>query len=110
MDNSALIIALTGYVIVFSALFVLWLIFAFLPRLLTFHIKIKFKKHKNETACDKCGEFITGQENAVIAAAVYLYLSELHDEESMTMTIKKVKKDYSPWSSRVYTINAFQRR
>lgn len=110
MNSSAFTIAIVGYIIVFSALVVLWLVFANLPKLLTVHLKLKFKKRKDVEVCDQCGEFITGAENAAIAVAIHLYFSQLHDEESTRMTITKVKKDYSPWSSRVYSINAFQRK
>ncbi len=110
MDSSAFTIAIVGYTIVFAALVILWFVFANLPKLLTFHIKVKLKKRKNgDEICEKCGEFITGQENAAIAAAIYLYFSQLHDEENAVMTIKKVKKDYTPWSSKIYTVNAFSR-
>ena len=37
---------------------------------------------------------ITGDENAAIAAALYLFFSELHDEEKYVMTIKKVSRNY----------------
>ncbi len=109
MDSSALIIAVVGYTIVFVALVILWLIFANLPRLFLLFRKWKYKLGQKDHDCDKCDEFITGQENAAIAVALFLYFNELHDEESTLMTIKKVKKDYSPWSSKVYTTNAFQR-
>jgi len=110
MDSSAYIIAIVGYVIVFAALLVLYFVFSNLPKLLTFITKLQFKKNKDNKDCDKCGEYITGQENAAIATAIFLFFNELHDDESSRMTIKKVKKDYSPWSSRVYTINSFQRK
>ena len=109
MDSSALIIAVVGYTIVFIALVILWLIFANMPRLFIVFRKWKYKLENKEHDCDKCDEFISGQENAAIAVALYLYFNELHDDESTKMTIKKVKRDYSPWSSRVYTINSFQR-
>jgi len=109
MDSSAYIIAIVGYVIVFMALLVLYVVFSYLPKLLTFYTKLRFKRNKKNDNCEKCGEYITGQENAAIAAAIFLYFEELHDDESSMLTIKKVRKDYSPWSSRVYTINSFQR-
>jgi len=109
MDSSSYIIAVVGYSIVFAALVILWFVFANLPKLLTFHLKIKLKKKRDAEVCDKCGEFISGQENAAIAAAIHLYFSQLHDEENMTITIKKVRKDYSPWSSKIYTVNVFKR-
>ncbi len=46
MDSSAYTIAIVGYSIVFAALLVLWLIFANLPKLLSMHIRLKFKRKK----------------------------------------------------------------
>ena len=40
----------------------------------------------------------------IIYAALYLFFSELHDEEKYVMTIRKVSKTYSPWSSKIYGI------
>ncbi len=47
---------------------------------------------------------MTGEENAAIAAALYLFFSELHDQEKYVMTIRKVSRTYSPWSSKFYNI------
>jgi Na+-transporting methylmalonyl-CoA/oxaloacetate decarboxylase gamma subunit len=41
---------------------------------------------------------------AAIALAIHMYKSELHDQESFTITLKKVSKIYSPWSSKIYTL------
>jgi hypothetical protein len=46
----------------------------------------------------------TGEISAVIGAAVHMYSSEQHDHESAILTIKQVKKSYSPWSSKIYGI------
>jgi hypothetical protein len=108
IDTSNFTIAVVGYVIVFTALVALYFVFANFPKLLKISIKIKLRKAKDEYV-DKYPEFLTGQENAALATAIYLFFSQLHDEESTKMTIKKVKKDYSPWSSRVHTIHTFQR-
>jgi len=40
--------------------------------------------------------------NAVIAAAVYLTAQEIHDSEQYVLTIKRIDKIYSPWSSKIY--------
>jgi len=40
--------------------------------------------------------------NAAIALAVHLYFSEKHDKESAVLTINRVAKLYSPWSSKIY--------
>lgn len=41
---------------------------------------------------------------AAIALAIHMYQSDLHDQESFTITLKKVSKIYSPWSSKIYTL------
>lgn len=41
---------------------------------------------------------------AAIAYALHKHLSEIHDYENMVMTIQKVMKPYSPWSSKIYML------
>lgn len=43
-------------------------------------------------------------DKAAIAAALYLYFNEMHDEESDIITVKRVSKTYSPWSSKLYSM------
>jgi Na+-transporting methylmalonyl-CoA/oxaloacetate decarboxylase gamma subunit len=45
-----------------------------------------------------------GEEAAAIALAIHLYKSQLHDMESFTITMQKVSRIYSPWSSKIYTL------
>ena len=45
---------------------------------------------------------ISGEINAAIAMALYLYSNELHDQENPVITMIKVSKTYSPWSSHIY--------
>ena len=42
--------------------------------------------------------------NAAIATALYLYKQEVHDYENLVLTIKRVEKKYSPWSSKIYSL------
>ena len=46
----------------------------------------------------------TGEETAAIAMALHEYLNDAHDVEDMILTINKVKRTYSPWSSKIYTL------
>jgi hypothetical protein len=62
------------------------------------------KKKNNTEILNKPEQKITGDENAAICAALYLYFTELHDEEKYVMTVKKVSRTYSPWSSKIYGI------
>ena len=98
------VILITGLVIVFSALVTLALFFNFgLPYMLYIYkiiTKGKDKKIKEiKIVADK--EF-TGELAATIGAAVHMYMIEQHDHESAILTIKQVKKPYSPWSSKIY--------
>jgi len=40
-----------------------------------------------------------------IAMALQLFLDEVHDDESNVITIKRIERRYSPWSSKIYGIN-----
>lgn len=44
------------------------------------------------------------EEAAAIALAIHLYQSQMHDMESFTITMQKVSRIYSPWSSKIYTL------
>ncbi len=40
-----------------------------------------------------------------IAMAMHLYFDEVHDDESNVITIKRIERRYSPWSSKIYGVN-----
>ena len=52
---------------------------------------------------------MSGEVNAAIAMALYLYQNELHDYENTVLTINKVSRNYSPWSSKIYTLRKLPR-
>lgn len=47
---------------------------------------------------------------AVIAYALHLYQQEIHDYDNMILTIQKVVRPYSPWSSKIYGLRQMPRR
>lgn len=47
---------------------------------------------------------VAEEEAAAIALAINMYQTEIHDLESLTITLKKVSRVYSPWSSKIYTL------
>ena len=53
---------------------------------------------------DKKNGDVAGEKAAAIALAIHMYKQELHDIESLTITLKKVSRIYSPWSSKIYTL------
>lgn len=109
-DPYGLIMALLGLTIVFSALVLIYVVFSNTRILFTPSFKqklgnlLKFGKFKKEEVAVKVisKDELSGEVNAAIAAAIHLYRSELHDFEDAVLTIKKVSRTYSPWSSKIY--------
>ncbi|MCF8302667.1 MAG: OadG family protein [Bacteroidales bacterium] len=101
-------VAIVGYIIVFLALVLLFSVFNNMPRLMRINLKKLFKRSPNGNHAKKeeIAE-LPGEVSAAISAALYLYFNELHDEESNIMTIKKISKRYSPWSSKIYGLNQY---
>lgn len=98
-------VAIVGYLVVFMALVVLYFVFSFLPKIIHMRIRKRLIKEGKQHLAEK--DFnIPGQVNAAIATAVYLYINELHDKEDVVVTIKKVSKTYSPWSSKIYNMRS----
>ena len=101
-----LVIAIVGIGVVFSALAVLNVIFNQVPRLFKIRMRIKFRKAGKKDENEECCADISGETNAAIALALHFCMNDLHDMESNLMTIEKVSKRYSPWSSKIYGLRS----
>lgn len=97
-----------GYVIVFIALLLLYIVFYNLTKILTGNIKRILRK-EGKIINDKAPIEMSGEVNAAIAAALYLYYNELHDQENTVLTINRVSRAYSPWSSKIYSLRQYPR-
>jgi Na+-transporting methylmalonyl-CoA/oxaloacetate decarboxylase gamma subunit len=107
ISGSNITIAIVGYVIVFIALVLLYFVYNTIPKLINIKVRRKLKK---EGKCEDCGDLhIGGDVNAAISMALYLYFDEIHDEESDVITIKRISKQYTPWSSKIYSTNSYFR-
>lgn len=104
--EDGLVITVVGYVIVFMALVVLYFVFTYLARGLNFYIRKRLERQGKVLKDKKEVEMIPADVSAAIALAIYFY-SELHDEESNVLTIERISKTYSPWSSKIYSIRGF---
>lgn len=105
--NHGVVIAITGYVIVFFALVLLYYVFTGLSKGLL--LKTKRKLSKTGKLEEQTHDLhISGEVTAAIALAIYLS-RDLHDEESDVLTIKKISRTYSPWSSKLYGMRNFSR-
>jgi len=101
------VIAVIGYTIVFLALVLLYFVFYFIPKFLSWNTRRRLARlgklsHPEEEI------IITGEEAAAMSMAIFL-CRDLHDDESDVMTIKRVSKAYSPWSSKIYGLRTFNR-
>ncbi|MFO7670683.1 MAG: OadG family protein [Bacteroidales bacterium] len=109
IDLESIVIAVAGYLIVFIALVLLFWFFSVVPRLIAL-LKVNKTVLQGKPHAKGTGEVITGETTAAIAMALHLYLDEIHDMESGVLTIKRISKNYSPWSSKIYAVrNQFNR-
>ncbi len=109
LTTESIVIAIVGYLVVFTSLVLLFWFFNTLPKLI-YYRSAKKQKEKGDDSSESQKLGIEGETTAAISMALHLYLSEIHDEESGILTIKKVSKIYSPWSSKIYAVrNQFNR-
>lgn len=103
MDPYGVGMALIAMSVVFAALILLYIVFKNTKRIYSINIKKLFTRKEAVVIAQASGvEEISGEVNAAIAMALHLYISELHDHEEAILTIKKVARSYSPWSSKIY--------
>lgn len=117
-----------GYFVVFVVLASLFIVFQNMPRLietvekfLAFLIRRKESIvvaaentiAKNGANAEKKEAdkkvVLSGEVNAAISAAIHIYVSESHDQENTILTIDKVSRRYSPWSSKIYSVTNLRR-
>lgn len=117
ITTESLVLAALGYVIVFVVLLLLYLIFDQLPTLLGIATKARKQARDmreslmNHKRKDEPETIITGEVCAAIAMAIHLHLADQHDEEARQLTIQKISRHYSPWSSKIYGVsNPFNQR
>lgn len=97
--------AIIAMTVVFSALIILYLVFRQIGLRFQSGKKRKelIKQGKHEEAA-KLDDANSGEVYAAIGMAMYMYSSEMHDIEEAVLTINKVSRSYSPWSSKIYSL------
>ncbi len=100
-DPSGIGMALISMSVVFSALAFLFLFFKGLGFLMTKDAR-KASELARVTTPGIVKQGLSGEVNAAIVMALYLYGNELHDQEDPVITMTKVSRTYSPWSSKIY--------
>ncbi len=90
-----------AFIFVFIALLLLYFLFKIIGYLMTIEAR-KAEKLKKAASPGLAKEKLSGEVNAAIVMALYLYGNELHDQEDPVITMTKVSRTYSPWSSKIY--------
>lgn len=101
-------ITFLGYAIVFAALVTLVYVFLAIPKILNYRRRRKLKRQGKLKPDDNLSDNdleISGEVNAAIAMSLYMFFNDLREEESNVITIKKIERRYSPWSSKIYGLN-----
>lgn len=74
----------------------------------------KIQKRKDQSEFSrKLADAVTASDNdiyAAIAAAIYLYEEDMHDEEDTVLTIQKVERAWTPWNAKFYNMNQYFNR
>lgn len=108
-----------GWLVVFSALILLSLVFRSLPKIMEAASNRKAKKAEQKAmAAQKTtteskevpadGE-LTGDVTAAIAFALHEYFNDLHDDEARILKVVHKSRKYSPWNSKIYNVGNFKR-
>ena len=106
------VVTIGGFLIVITALVILFLIFTGFSKLVNHDFK-KSKKTTNTTTQPSTSTAAGWKVDDELAAVIGLALAlakDVHDEESGLVTIKRVERRYSPWSSKIYGLNGLNRR
>lgn len=109
MDPYGVGMAVIAMSVVFVALILLYIVFKNTRRLYAIDLKKLFKREGKILPEISETEDISGEVNAAIAMALHLFRSEYHDHEETVLTIKKVARSYSPWSSKIYMLRRLPR-
>ena len=108
-DPYGIFLTLTAMCVTFLALAILYLVFKQVGK---FHIKKKSENAvkavegtKNSAKADTSGQ-VSAETYAAISMAIHMFMqeNEAHDFEDTILTINKVSRTYSPWSSKIYTL------
>lgn len=110
--NDALGVAMTitAMVVVFMGLFMLYFIFKQIGKMSIAASKRNAQKAAGKTVAAADAGQESGEIFAAISAALYEMSDDNHDIENTVLTIRKVARTYSPWSSKIYGLRDVPRK
>jgi len=111
MDPTGVGMAMIAMTVVFIALLLLYFSFSAISVYINKNLQKRALRKKG--IIDQSGKLpepVSGELNAAIALALHFYSENLHDIESLKLTIGKVSRSYSPWSSKIYGLRQIPQR
>ena len=106
-----LLVAAIGFGVVFTVLVLLIFIMKGMGWFFTRQKKAAKAAATGAPVADDDHEAISDQEiAAAIMTALKLYKSNLHDQESEMLTIHRITRAYSPWSSKIHGLTQLPER
>jgi Na+-transporting methylmalonyl-CoA/oxaloacetate decarboxylase gamma subunit len=109
-DSLGVGMTLTAMAVVFLALILLYLCFKGVGKAAISASKRRAQKAAGKTTNAGSDGEISGEILAAISAALYELDDDVHDFENTVLTIQKVKRNYSPWSSKIYGLREIPRK
>jgi sodium pump decarboxylase gamma subunit len=101
--GNSLVLSVVGMGVVFASLFLLFVSFAFLSKMIKKRGQMKQQKANPAKAAELEKE-VSIEIAAAIAMAISIHLGGNHDTENAILTIQRASRNYSPWSSKIYNL------
>lgn len=109
-DSHGFAMTLMAMCIVFSALLILCLAFYGIGAIGKYVSRLNKARSKGVTVAEvDRKDHDSGEEIAAVVMALHEHFNA-HDTESTILTIRKMKRAYSPWSSKIYSLRQLPRR
>ena len=107
-DSVGIGMAITAMSVVFSGLILLYISFRLIGRVAISLRRRNAMEAKDITCKEEAKEKKLGEAPGEVIAAISMAMHEMqndvHDVEDTVLTITRVKRSYSPWSSKIYTL------
>lgn len=108
-DSLGIGMTITAMAVVFLGLLLLFLIFKQVGKAAIAASKRNAQKAGAPVSASAPDE-VSGEVFAAISAALYEMSDDNHDVENTVLTIRKVARTYSPWSSKIYSLRDVPRK
>lgn len=104
------IVTLSGFLIVITALVILFFIFTGVSKAINANWKKASKEESKKVEKVTKGTAVDANDDIIAAIGLALSLSmEVHDNEPDEITITRIQRRYSPWSSKIYGLNGLNK-